>query len=103
MTIIFLFYIYRSVDSLCSNFQPRRASTKSPVNASLFFYIYISLSLLCFQSYAVLLVDVAECKSQVDALKHISEVACDLRNNHTPTNASEPCPKSVPDRLRASL
>lgn len=25
-------------------------------------------------------------------LKHISEVACDLRNNHTPTNASETCP-----------
>lgn len=26
----------------------------------------------------------------VDALQ-ISEVACDLRNNHTPTNASETC------------
>lgn len=40
--------------------------------------------------YAIL--DVTECNSQVDALKHISEVACDLRNNHTPTNASETCP-----------
>lgn len=39
--------------------------------------------------------DVTECNSQVDALKHISEVACDLRNNHTPSNASETCPNQL--------